>query len=192
VTKVTSRLRRQGRIRSYPLYHPKSYFTLGPIESQARGMAMRCIESLGPQALPTAYAVVAYATLGKSEHPRLLPHEVRRRWPWLAAGGSEPVYCLDGRGSSPILERLRVDLGGKPDHVARKCCREIRRHQGHAPFAALLKAGRFRLVVVSGTPEKAKAIGTALDARVWPEGLRLHVAIVPELLRLTARINHGS
>lgn len=193
VTKVTSRLCQAECLRRFPLYHPRTYFTLGPKAAQLLGQSMHRTLPLGPQSLPTEFAVLAYATMGRTVHERLTTRELSTRWPWI----NEPAflaspYCLDCTRSPDILELLRVDLGGKSDHVARKCASDIQQRRGSKAFEQLVKRSGFRLVVITGTTEKAASIRDSLDQHVWPNGLELHLAVVPELLQLTARISHGS
>lgn len=190
VTKVTARLCRLDYLRSFPLYHPKTYFRLGPRGVTLLGLPQNRTLPLGPQSLPTEYGVLAFALLGHERHERLSRTDLVARYPNIPQGLLEQPYCLDRSGDT--LELVRIDLGGKPDHVSRKCRADIQARATTEPFAGLLAERRLRLVVVTCTTEKAAAIRDALGGRLWPDGLLIHLAVVSDLLPLIASLSHGS
>ena len=190
VTKVTLRLCEGDYLRSFPLYHPKRYFTLGLRGATLLGLPPNRTLPLGPQTLPTEYGILAFALLGQARHERLTSSEFIARYPGTPQHVAEQCYCVDA--SRQTLELVRVDLGGKPDHVARKCRADIVARANTEPFVSLLEQGRFRLVVVTCTSEKAAAIRDAFDSRLWPERLSIHLAVVSDLLPLIASLNHAS
>ena len=192
VAKVTGRLCSAKRLAKFKLRHPRVYFTLTATEAQNRGLSISRAQSLGPQALPTEYAVLAYATLGSVQHRRLAASELQQSFPWLPPETLDSPHCIDESGGHPVLEMIRVDLGGKPDHVARKCYADIQARRSARQFESLVHQARFRLVVVTGTQEKAAAIQAAIDQHVWPDGLQVHLVVIPELLLLTASFNNGT
>jgi len=55
----------------------------------------------------------------------------------------------------------------------------------------MVAEGKFRLVVITTTKEKSAAIRRALNRHEWPEGLAIHLSVVPQLLSLTVRSNHA-
>lgn len=191
VTKVTARLGRAGLLAKYPLIHPRAYYTLGPQAPHVLGTSSSRTSPLGPQALPTEYAALAYAVLGTTYHRRLNAPELKQQCPWLTEELLDNPHCLDQSRDPPMVELIRVDLGGKSDHVARKCDADIQARRQHRQFDPFVRQGRFRLVVITGTPEKATAIQTAVSQHFWPDGLQIHLVVVPELLLLTARPNGG-
>lgn len=192
VAKVTARLCRARLLAKYPLYHPRIYFVLGPVGCQHLGVSTHRSLPLGPQALPTEYAALAYSQLGTARHQRLTRAELRQRYPWLTPALAEFPHCLDESQGTSVLELIRVDLGGKSDHVVRKCLSDLDSRRTLSPFLSLLKQKQFRLVVMTGTPEKATAIQNSLAQHVWPDGFSIHLAIVQDLLQLTARLNHDT
>ena len=192
VSKVTARLRRVSLLSKYPLIHPQVYYTLGPQTVQALGISPHRTLPLGPQVLPIEYAALAYATLGLTYHKRLTIPELKQLCPWLTDEFAESPHCLDESRDPPVVELIRVDLGGKSDHVARKCDADIQARRGLGQFEPFVRQGRFRLVVITGTAAKAAAIQAAVDQHLWPDGLQIHLVVLPELLLLTARLNHGT
>ena len=191
VTKVTARLCRQLSLCKFVLCQPRVYFTLGPQAAKDLGVSLGQTYPLGPQSLPTEYGVLAYAILGTAVHVRLTADELQALCPWLPVELLGFPHCLDESGDWPVVELIRVDLGGKPDHLARKCDSDVQVRRRVAEFETLVRQGRFRLVVVTGTPQKAAAIEAALNQHLWPDGLQFHLAVVPDLILLTARTNDG-
>jgi len=127
--------------------------------------------------------------MGKSNHDRLTRGEVNEQFFSIKSGLTEQPYCLDAEHD--ILELVRVDLGGAADHVARKCAADIAARRDEFPFSILLQEERFRLVIITTTTEKAAAIQQSLGSRIWPDGLLLHIAVVPDLLNLTAGLRNA-
>lgn len=189
VSKLTAKLCKRGVLASHPLFPPLVYFTLGKRAIADKGLPLKRTLPLGPQALPIEYGALAYAALGSGNHCRLTVPELKRLLPGATAVLLDVPYSLDENGTpTPVLELIRVDLGGSADHVARKCAADLRQRQREAAFQTWISQGRLRLVIVTGTPDKSAAIRSALDQHLWPDGLSIHFAVVPPLLRLTGRI----
>ena len=191
VSKVTARLCRAKLLARFTLCHPRSYLTLGPLAAQQLGIPLHRTYPLGPQSLPTEYAVLAYCSFASTPRVRLTLSELRQRCPWMPSPLLDFPYCLAPALDTPVLELIRVDLGGKPDHVARKCGADIQVRRPMPEFEQLVREGLFRLVIITGTTEKATAIRAALDEHIWPAGLQLHLAVVSNLLLLLGSTNDG-
>ncbi len=192
VTKVTARLCRQELLSKHPLYYPRSYLTLGPKAAWSRGISPRRTEALGTQTLPIEYGALAYAALAPGDQQRATSAELEESYPWLDSQLLEAPHCINESTDPQRLELIRVDLGGKPDHVARKCDGDIQARRRFREFTELLQNKAFRLVVVTFTPEKAQAIHESLNRRLWPDGLLIHLVVVPDLIHLTGRVSDGS
>jgi hypothetical protein len=147
---------------------------------------------LGPQTLPTDYATMVYATTSAHQRRRLTGEELLHLIPGMPAILADFAYCLDETQQPAVLELIRVDLGGKPDHVARKCDADIEVRKPVEQLMRWMRDGRFRLVVITATADKAITIRDSLSQHVWPAGLTIHLAIVPELLHLTASTYDGA
>jgi len=189
VTKIVGRLCRHRYLCKYTLHHPLRYYVLGETGGKLLGLGAHRSAALGPQALPLEYAALLYAMLGKQPRTRLSRGELQTRFPWFPEPWAEACHCLDE--STNILELLRVDYGASADHVARKCGQDIHRRSHSHDFLKLLTAGRFRLVLITATPEKGAALRQALDRHDWPRGMLLHLSVIPELLMLQARTTHA-
>ena len=181
VTKVTSRLCRQGWLRRYPLIPPEDYFTLGPTAVRELGYPARRTEPLGPQALPIDYAVLLYATLGERERQRLTKDDLSQSAPWMPDELTHAPYCQSAHG---FLELIRVDLGGAPYHIARKAAADCSARLEYPEFQQLVDTDRFQLVILTATASKARLIRQSIDALSWTPRLRLHLTMIPRLTLL--------
>ena len=83
VSKIVNRLCRSGHLKKYTLLHPVKYFVLDKVGVNLLGAAMRAkgTTPLGPQSLPTEYAILVYATLGKRPRKRQTTAEVLAQCP---------------------------------------------------------------------------------------------------------------
>jgi hypothetical protein len=187
--KVVNRLCESCYLQKCTLLHPIRYFVLGEAGAKSLGITPHRTISLGPQSLPTEYALLVYTNIGKHSRKRLTKQEVLECCPWLPLSLADAPHCSDE--SNTTLELLRVDLGGPADHVARRCFADIAARLRLREFVAFLREGRFRVVVLTGTKEKAAAIRQALDRHDWPTGLMFHFTVVSDLLSLTASRNHA-
>ena len=183
-SKILNRLCRAGRLRKFPLIHPTPYYVLGEAGAKSLGLSLQRALPLGPQSLPLEYAVLIYAGCGRPPRTRLTRREVRQLCAWLPPTLAAAPHCRDVHG---VLELVRVDLGGPAAHVARKCAADVNQRRSFREFTELAAAGRFRLVVITATKEKAAALRQSLDQHDWPTGLRIHFSVVPDLLSLTVR-----
>ncbi|MBC7820592.1 MAG: hypothetical protein IAG10_27220 [Planctomycetaceae bacterium] len=182
VTKVTARLCQQSWLRRYPLIPPEDYFTLGPAAVRNLGYANRRSEPLGSQSLPIDYAVLLYGTHG--QRTRLMKAELSESLPWLPDELTHAPYCRSGSG---VLELIRVDLGGSPQHVAKKAAADCSARWEIDEFRKLVEQQRFQMVILTTTPSKARLIRQAVEAVSWNDSIRLHLAIIPRLTLLQLR-----
>jgi hypothetical protein len=179
--KVISRLCRVGLLKRIKILRREQCFVLTNRSAKVLGHSIRQRTTPGPQALPIDFAALMYAT-ASPVRKRLTPQELKSAFPWMTRALASLPHCLDASSSdSPCLELLRTDLGGKPDHVARKCETDVRKRCDIAAFQDLLRRNCFRLVVITTTEGKAQLIRDALDGRVWPDGLMIHLAVLPHL-----------
>lgn len=182
VTKVTARMCRQGWLCRYPLTPPEDYFTLGPVAVRQLGHSLRRAEPLGPQALPIDYAVLLYATHG--DRIRLQVNELQAQVPWLPDELTYVPYC---RTSGGVFELIRVDLGGTPQHIAKKAATDCARRLEIPEFRQLVDSDRFQMVVLTTTSSKARLIRQAIEGLAWESRTRLHLATISRLTRLHLR-----
>ncbi len=186
VAKVTARLCSAQILTRYVLVPPENYFRLGCKTIGSLGVSSRLSEPLGPQALPTDFATLVYATSGNARRRRLTADEVAQYMPWLPDELSHSPYCVDAKGQ---LELVRVDLGGSPQHVARKTTKASHERLDVPQISELATANRFQVVVLTTSEEKSKAISKALVACGCTDAVRVHIAVIPRLSFLLLRAN---
>ncbi|MCA9009752.1 MAG: hypothetical protein KDB01_08400 [Planctomycetaceae bacterium] len=189
VAKMVTRLCGQGELAKYTLRHPALYFVLGERGARSAGLALYRTRPLGPQALQVEYAVLLHAMFSRPPRIRLTAQEVMAQYPWLPKKLGHAIHCHEH--GTDILELIRVDLGGAVDHVARKCATDINARRTSPEFLAMVAECRFRLVVATGTPEKAASLRRALKNHNLPQGLRVHFSVVPELHYFSMRTKHA-
>jgi len=186
VAKVTARLCTDQILSRYVLVPPENYFRLGNQAISSLGLSARLSEPLGPQSLPTDYATLIYATGGDSRRRRLTNEELNEYMPWLPQDLSHAPYCIDANGQ---LELIRVDLGGSPQHVARKTTQASLDRLDVPQISELSAASRFQVVVLTTSEEKSKAISRSLIACGCTDSVRVHIAVIPRLSFLLLRAN---
>jgi len=187
VTRATAELCSLDWLNAYPLVYPTKYFRPGKRAASAFGMALGATLPLGPQALPTEYAVLLYTTNNPQNVQRLLTSELRTRHPWFKIDWMQSTHTIRTSAERSIIELIRVDLGGPADHIARKCQSEIHARYVIEEFRQLLANQEFQLVVITGATEKAAQIDSALTAHAWPQGMLFRIAVFTELLSLLPR-----
>ena len=190
-TKAVNRLCDDDWLRKFPLVYPGQYFVSGPRSVRALGLPRDRILPLGPQSLPTEFAVLLYAHSAKKLR-RVSPSEVTTVCPWYLKEWTNATHILRMNESPHVLELIRVDLGGPADHVARKCANDVLVRIAAKECRDAIANGLFRVVVVTATTDKAAAIQLSLESREWPRGLRLHLSVVPELLPLLPRCQNAT
>lgn len=176
VTKVTARLCRQGLLNRYPLIPPEDYFTPGPAACRQLGLAIRKSEPLGPQSLPIDYAVLLYCTHG--QRSRLSHTELTTAMPWVT---EDLLHLPYARTTAGLLELIRVDLGGTPQHVAKKAAADCSRRLELPEFQQLVQHDQFQFVILTTTTSKARLIRQAMQGLAWNSTVRLHLATIPRL-----------
>lgn len=184
--KVTARLCTSQILSRHLLVPPENYFRLGSHAISSLGLPARLCEPLGPQSLPTDYAALIYATGGNARRRRLTADEVNEYMPWLPSDLAHAPYCVDAKGG---LELIRVDLGGSPQHVARKIIQAAHDRLDVPQISELAGTSRFQIVVLTTSAEKAKAISKALIASGCTNTVRVHIAVIPRLSFLLLRAN---
>lgn len=185
-TKVTSRLVLHDYLRRYDLFPPRSYFVVGPQAARFLGISSKKAASLGPQALMREYGTLAFCCLSKEPRQRLTVSELQQRYPQLLAGGLDSShYYLDNDGQTTRLAYIRVDHGGPPDHVVRKCREDFDARYRHEAFRPVIDNDRFLIAVVTATQEKATAIHEAIKRHNW--AIRFRIEVVSDLIHLMVR-----
>jgi hypothetical protein len=87
---------------------------------------------------------------------------------------------IDGRLR---LELLLVDRGGAAHRINSRVRRVIAQRKGLPKFHALMKAGRFRITVLTGTTEQASKIQRRVSRRPFGP-IEVTTFVLPELAEL--------
>lgn len=184
VAKVTARLCSIGLLTRYTLVPPENYFRLGAKAISTLGLPPRNTEALGPQSLPVDYATLIYATQSETPKRRLSPLDLDEYTPWMPEELRVSPYCVatDGR-----LDLVRVDLGGSPQHVARKVAAAAFQRLNIPELADLATQSRFQIVVLTTSTQKARYIVKALETTDCVNTVRIHLAVIPQLSLLLLR-----
>ena len=187
VTRATSRLCSTGWLAGFPLVYPTKYFVPGKLAASAYGLPLARTYPLGPQSLPTEFAVLEYAAANAPYVLRLTDEQVQSRLPWYEGEWLHAPHCQRESNDKQSLELVRVDLGGPADHIARKCKRDIGLRQKAVEFTQLLSSQNFSVAIVTGSTQKAAAIQSALTHHHWPENLTFRIAVFVSLIPLLPR-----
>lgn len=146
------------------------------------GQTPRTPRPLTEQTLPIVLSVATYC-VAKGVH-RLTSRQFQDRYPELWRPGMRSsnyvVVDVDGRLR---LEMLIVDRGGAAHRIHSRVRRVIAQRKGLPKFASLMKSGRFRITVLTGTPEQQHRIQRRLSRRSYAP-VELTTFAIPELADL--------
>lgn len=190
--KLSSRLTRDGWITSHKLFQRERYFTAGPRLVRHRGLPVGRTRPLGPQALAMHYSALRYCSVtagvgSETRFPRIATaEELKEAMPWLPHAFHGRVHVLENTKGIIQWRLLRIDMGGRPDHVARKIIRDVNTLVPLREFSPLINAGHFTQVVLCPSREKKRLIEQSLSDRSWPRGIRFQIGVIPELFQLLA------
>ena len=182
ITRVLRRLVGRGLIRKVDLSDDFSYHVMSPRGFQAVGMAARTPPPLTEQTLPIHLAVAQYCV--KNGLCRMTSREFTSTFPELCRPGmNSSNYVVISDGGKSKLQILVVDRGGAAHRIKSRVGRIIGQRKGIPDFASLMKAGRFRITVLTGTEEKKKKIERRVSrAKFSPVEVTSYV--IPELAEL--------
>lgn len=187
VTRTTSRLCDSGWLAEAMLIYPRKYFLPGPLAVSAYGIPQQRQNPLGPQSLPTEYALLEYTGANAADVTRVTPDGLKSRFPWYRPEDMAAPHCMRTTHEQRMLELVRVDLGGPADLVARKCRDAIQARRSAAEFEKLMQSRRFSIVIITATSSKAIAIEAALANHIWPDGLVFRINAFPSLISILPR-----
>lgn len=185
VTRVLRRLEGRGLIRKVQADSGFSYYVLAPRAMQPLGMEPRTPRPLTEQTLPVVLAVAKYCV--GSQLCRMTSQEFTKTFPELCRPkmNSSSYVLIDDNGKSK-LQILIVDRGGAAHRIKSRVGRIIGQRKGIPEFASLMKAGRFRITVLTGTEEQRAKIQRRVGrAKFSPVEVTVHViSELAELLML--------
>jgi hypothetical protein len=184
VTKVTSRLSREGRIsKPLRLFEQRSYFVLTPREAVRLGEHRSIGRKFEYQGLVNAYAVLSFSAQNGTQ--KFTPKEFEEKFPELVIRGVRSGnYYIDVEetddGRKSRLAFMLVDYGTTPETILKKVRKIIARGYTLPAFARLIQRGNFVLAIIAPSPAKVEAIKAVLSDEA-PGPVRFRVEAVPEL-----------
>jgi hypothetical protein len=190
VTKVTSRLAREGRIsKPLRLFEQRSYFVLTPREAVRLGEHRSIGRKFEYQGLVNAYAVLSFSVENGSQ--KFTPKEFAEQFPELVIRGVRSGnYYIDveetGEGPLPAEGRksrmgfMLVDYGTSPETILKKVRKIIARDYTLPAFARLIQRGNFVIAILAPSPAKVEAVKAVLSDEA-PGPVRFRVEAVREL-----------
>jgi hypothetical protein len=195
--RVLTRLLRQGKIVSYPLYAKTVYYTLTPSSARDLGLDMRRAgRPFGAQSLIHRFSTLLYCAAGPVRRVLLTGAEFGARFPHLRP---TEVELAEGRGRGLSTNRYYIDAGDAPGHggkarlallvadfrshqrrLVRKCRREVGKRESIGSFRVLMQGDLFMVTLLTPFPEKAAILAAALSR----ESSRARVEVVPGFAQL--------
>ncbi len=184
VTKVSSRLVRDGWLTPYNLFDKRLYFVPGKTLVRHFGLPTSRTRPLGTQTLAVQLALATYCITAEPVLSLVDPSKLATAFPWLPTPLRKLPHVLQLEDPTQPVRLIRVDLGGTPDHVALKAKRDIKMREAVGGYRALLEARRLTLVVITSTEIKSGLIKEAIRKRDWPKNMRFQVVVVDDLFTL--------
>ena len=184
VVKVTGRLVRQGWLQAHPLLDRQQYFVAGSKLVKLHGLPISRTRPLGPQSLASLFAIAKYCLTAGIAAQLATDDELIQTYTWMDKSLLHSPQLIERDGTVVTLRLVRVDLGGTPEHVGKKCVHDLSIRQPYVSFNQMVVAKRFVMVVLTASPAKQELIQKVIAKRQWPKGMRFQVYVVPELAQL--------
>lgn len=185
VTRVLQRLQRRELVHRVVAPNGFSYCTATRRTLELLGAEPRTPRPLTEQTLPVLLAVATYCVAKGIR--RLTSHEFSDLYPELwRPGMRSSSYVLVEIDEKLRLELLIVDRGGAAHRINSRVRRVIAQRRGLPKFQALMKTGRFRIAVLTGTPEQAEKINRRVHRRPFGP-IEVTTFVIPELAELLMR-----
>jgi hypothetical protein len=181
VERVLLRLEGRRLLRKSVLDAGQSYYTMA-----RRGLALKDDNAKVPpplteQTLPIALATASYC-VANGLH-RFTRDEFIERYPELTRPGiCSSNYALRKTDAGFKLELLVVDRGGAAHRIRSRARRFISQRKVMPQFVSLMEAGKFRITVLTATPEQRWKILRRISDSFGP--IEVAAVVIPELADL--------
>lgn len=160
--KVFYRLVDDGFLKEFELYGRESYYRLGAEAVRRWGYPRGRTNALGPQRLP--YELGTLSFMSAERRKRLLPHELKKRFPWFPDTRMNWAYFTEGDS----LGTVRVETRTCAERVVEKLNRQVYEASGEQGFRQLIDDRRFQIAVITASEMQDLALQGALDAFEFP------------------------
>jgi hypothetical protein len=185
VARVLQRLEQRMLIHRVVTVGGFSYCTPTRRTLELLGGEPRTPRPLTEQTLPVVLAVATYCVA--TGICRLTSHEFSEFYPELwRPGMRSSSYALVDIENKLRLEMLIVDRGGAAHRINSRVRRVIAQRKGLPKFHALMKAGRFRITVLTGTREQSEKIHRRVSRQPFGP-IEVKTFVIPELADLLMR-----
>ena len=179
VARVLARLKRRGLLSCVVVAAGYSYYTVTRQTLPLLGLEARTPRPLTEQTYPVVLAVASYC-VAKGVR-RLTSDEFQEIYPELWRPGMRSSnYVLVNVDDKLRLEMLLVDRGGAAHRINSRVRRVIAQRKDLPKFHSLMRAGRFRVTVLTGTPEQRDKIYRRLSRRPFGP-IIVSSYVIPEL-----------
>lgn len=184
VTKVTSRLTREGKIsRPLRLFGQRSYFVLTPRQAVRLGEHRAIARKFEYQGLVNAYGVLCFCA--ENGVRKFTPKEFAEKFPELVIPGVRSGnYYIDveqtDNGRSSRLGFMLVDYGTSPETIVKKVQKIKARGYTVPAFARLLQRGKFVIAIIAPGEAKVEQVKAALTDEA-PGNALYRIEAAPEL-----------
>lgn len=181
VDRVLRRLERHKLIKRHYLAEGLAYYT-----PTRRGLSLSTDEPRTPQpltedTLPKLLAIATYCVANGVR--RITKEEFVKKHPELTRPGKGNAnYVLVDADGCTKLEWLTVDRGGAAHRIRSRVRRAIAQRNGMPHFLALMQAGKFRITVLTATPEQQWKIHRRIGDSFKP--IEVTAYVIPELADL--------
>ena len=179
VARVTRKLVRRGWLRRVKYASGRSYLVLTRRGCRTIGAPDRVPRPLTEHSLPVVLGIATYCV--RAGLTRFTDREFRKRYPELWRPGlRSSSYFLVDTPQGLKLGMFLVDRGGTARRLKGKIRRLVTQRKSLPAFASLMKAGRFRVTVLTGLPAQQQNIRRQV-ARLSFRGVEVEVGLVPDL-----------
>lgn len=170
--------KRHGNIAAHPLYGRTLYYTLTAKACRELSLPEKRSQPMGPQALVSNVAFLWYCA-GKNAQ------RINRAWmeqdeqhrPLLKYGMSSDRYATSAADGFVLMV---ADCNATVRTLKRKIIKEWFKRKKHPEWAAVMEEGKFMIVVITASSEKAKRLRRFLR----DSGVSFDIAVYPELGKL--------
>ena len=190
VGKVTRRLIRQGWLTQH---HAGPFFCVYTLSRKTCCLMDMPVElapkSIQVEALLADVGMLNYCCGEGLDRNRLTRDEVRESYAsYCATNLDGGRFLLDGGFRPAKLGLVWVDRCGDLEAFVAECRKEWEAQWARPAFRDVVGRRGFRLVLLTGTEERALILRRLVGAMAWPEKVRVAVEVVPRLLQLYLRL----
>ena len=166
-----------------PLVGKEVYYQLTTFGCRQLGFPEEWAKPLGPQALITHFAVMAWCQAEDAKRQLFLRDEWGKEFPEMK-NHFHPYVLIEHAGQA-LLTRLKVDMGGDGARLVQTCEEFIHQASRREFLKDLVIQRLYAVAVLTSEETKAKRVRELLATAKLP--VRIDVHVVPELGKVVTR-----